>query len=149
MVLKSKLRIILSKIFLGYEILEILITTDAQHSTCPSCNLLQQIAGILSYPYKTAKSLIYTTSPIYINGKKMKAKLDAESRLVIPGNIRDELNITAKEEEVLEKIADKEIDLKPLSPEEFLKEAHNLADDIRRTKIREIDPLKVKKMWEG
>ena len=79
----------------------------------------------------------------------MKAKLDAESRLVIPGNIRDELNITAKEEEVLEKIADKEIDLKPLSPEEFLKEAHNLADDIRRTKIREIDPLKVKKMWEG
>jgi hypothetical protein len=56
MVLKSKLRIILSKIFLGYEILEISITTDAQHSTCPSCNLLQRIVGRLSYPYKTAKS---------------------------------------------------------------------------------------------
>nr|CBH38626.1 hypothetical protein BSM_21030 [uncultured archaeon] len=63
MVLKSKLGIILSKIFLGYEILEILITTDAQHSTYPSCNnLLQRIAGIVSYPYKTAKSqIIYFT----------------------------------------------------------------------------------------
>ena len=56
MVLKSKLMIILSKIFLGYAILEISITTDAQHSTCPPCNLLQRIVGILSYPYKTAKS---------------------------------------------------------------------------------------------
>ena len=62
MVLKSKLGINLSKIFLGYEILEILITTDAQHSTCASCNLLQRIAGILSYPYKTAKSRLLRTA---------------------------------------------------------------------------------------
>ncbi|KAF5431194.1 hypothetical protein C5S39_06175 [Candidatus Methanophagaceae archaeon] len=40
MVLKSKLGIILSEIFLGYELLWILITTDARHSTCASCNLL-------------------------------------------------------------------------------------------------------------
>jgi hypothetical protein len=38
---------------------------------------------------------------------------------------------------------------KSLSPAEFLKEAHLLSEDIRETKIREIDPLKIKEMWEG
>jgi hypothetical protein len=36
--------------------LEILITTDAHHSSRPSCNLLQWIVEIVSYPYKIAKS---------------------------------------------------------------------------------------------
>jgi hypothetical protein len=35
--------------------LEILIITDAHHSSRPSCNLLQRIVRILSYPYKIAK----------------------------------------------------------------------------------------------
>ena len=43
------------QIFLGYEFLEILITTDAPHSTCPSCNLLQWIVGLFRYRYKIAK----------------------------------------------------------------------------------------------
>jgi AbrB family looped-hinge helix DNA binding protein len=79
----------------------------------------------------------------------MKAKLDAESRIVIPSNIRDELDIKPNDEVIVEKIDDKVIISKPLSPEEFLEEARILAEDIRRTKIREIDPLKIKKMWEG
>lgn len=79
----------------------------------------------------------------------MKAKLDEESRVVIPGNIRDELDIKPNDEVILEKIEDKVIISKPLSPEEFLEEAHILAEDIREKKIREIDPLKIKKMWEG
>ncbi len=74
----------------------------------------------------------------------MKAKLDEESRVVIPRNIRDELGIKPKDEVVLEKIEDKVVISKPLSPEEFLEEAHSLAEDISRTKIREIDPLKIK-----
>jgi hypothetical protein len=48
----------------------------------------------------------------------------------------------------VEKIADKVIISKSLSPEEFLKEAHLLAEDIRKTKIRKIDPLKIKEIWE-
>jgi len=80
---------------------------------------------------------------------KMKAKLDAESRIVIPSNIRDELDIKPNDEVIVEKIEDKVIISKPLSPEEFLEEARILAEDIRRTKIRAIDPLKIKKMWDG
>jgi AbrB family looped-hinge helix DNA binding protein len=79
----------------------------------------------------------------------MKAKLDEESRIVIPGNIRDELGIKPNDEVIVEKIADKVIISKPLSPDEFLEEAHSLAEDIRKTKIREIDPLKIKEMWKG
>ncbi|NMX21905.1 hypothetical protein C5S30_05640 [ANME-1 cluster archaeon GoMg4] len=79
----------------------------------------------------------------------MKAKLDEESRVVIPRNIRDELGIKPKDEVVLEKVEDKVVISKSLSPEEFLEEAHSLAEDIRRTKIREINPLKIKEMWEG
>jgi AbrB family looped-hinge helix DNA binding protein len=74
----------------------------------------------------------------------MKAKLDEESRVVIPRNIRDELGIKPKDEVVLEKIEDKVVISKSLSPEEFLEEAHSLAEDISSTKIREIDPLKIK-----
>ena len=79
----------------------------------------------------------------------MKAKIDAESRVVIPGSIRDELGIKPNDEVILEKIADKVIITKSLSPAEFLKEAHLLSEDIRKTKIREIDPLKIKEIWEG
>ena len=79
----------------------------------------------------------------------MKAKLDEESRVVIPRNIRDELGIKPKDEVVLEKVEDNVVISKSLSPEEFLEEAHSLAEDIRRTKIREINPLKIKEMWEG
>jgi len=52
-------------------------------------------------------------------------------------------------EVVLEKVEDNVVISKSLSPEEFLEEAHSLAEDIRRTKIREINPLKIKEMWEG
>lgn len=78
----------------------------------------------------------------------MKAKIDAESRVVIPGTIRNELGIKPNNEVIVEKIADKVIISKSLSPEEFLKEAHLLAEDIRKTKIRKIDPLKIKEIWE-
>jgi|LGVF01.2.fsa_nt_gb AbrB family looped-hinge helix DNA binding protein len=78
----------------------------------------------------------------------MKAKIDAESRVVIPGTIRNELGIKPNDEVIVEKIADKVIISKSLSPEEFLKEAHLLAEDIRKTKIRKIDPLKIKEIWE-
>lgn len=78
----------------------------------------------------------------------MKAKIDAESRVVIPGTIRNELGIKPNDEVIVEKIADKVIISKSLSPEEFLKEAHLLAEDIRKTKIRKIDPLMIKEIWE-
>lgn len=78
----------------------------------------------------------------------MKAKIDAESRVVIPGTIRNELGIKPNDEVIVEKIADKVIISKSLSHEEFLEEAHLLAEDIRKTKIRKIDPLKIKQIWE-
>lgn len=78
----------------------------------------------------------------------MKAKIDAESRVVIPGTIRNELGIKPNDEVIVEKIADKVIISKSLSPEEFLKEAHLLAEDIRKTKIRKTDPLKIKEIRE-
>ena len=51
----------------------------------------------------------------------MEAKIDAESRVVIPGTIRNELGIKPNDEVIVEKIADKVIISKSLSPEEFLK----------------------------
>lgn len=78
----------------------------------------------------------------------MKAKIDAESRVVIPGTIHNELGIKPNDEVIVEKIADKVIISKSLSHEEFLEEAHLLAEDIRKTKIRKIDPLKIKQIWE-
>ncbi len=78
----------------------------------------------------------------------MKAKIDAESRVVIPGTIHNELGIKPNDEVIVEKIADNVIISKSLSPEEFLEEAHLLAEDIRKTKIRKIDPLKIKQIWE-
>lgn len=44
---------------LDYNVLKILVTTDALHSSRPSCNLLWWIVGILSYPYKIAKSRMF------------------------------------------------------------------------------------------
>lgn len=79
----------------------------------------------------------------------MKAKLDEASRIVIPGSIRDMLGLKPTDEVIVKKKDDKELISKPLSPEEFLEEAHILAEDIKRTKVREIDPLKIKKMWEA
>lgn len=60
----------------------------------------------------------------------MKAKIDAESRVVIPGTIHNELGIKPNDEVIVEKIADKVIISKSLSPEEFLEEAPLLAEDI-------------------
>jgi AbrB family looped-hinge helix DNA binding protein len=76
----------------------------------------------------------------------MKAKVDEVSRIVIPGNIRDMLGLKPTDEVIVKKKKkeDKELISKPLSPEEFLEEAHILAEDIKRTKVREIDPLKIK-----
>lgn len=74
----------------------------------------------------------------------MKAKLDEASRIVIPGNIRDMLGLKPNDEVIVKKMEDKELISKLLSPEEFLEEAHILAEDIKRTKVREIDPLKIK-----
>ena len=74
----------------------------------------------------------------------MKAKLDEASRIVIPGNIRDMLGLKPNDEVIVKKMEDKELISKLLSPEEFLEEAHILAEDIKRTKVREIDPLKIR-----
>jgi AbrB family looped-hinge helix DNA binding protein len=74
----------------------------------------------------------------------MKAKLDEASRIVIPGNIRDMLGLKPNDEVIVKKMEDKELISKLLGPEEFLEEAHILAEDIKRTKVREIDPLKIK-----
>jgi SET domain-containing protein len=56
----------------------------------------------------------------------MKTKLDEESRVVMLSNIRDERDIKPKDEVVISK---------PLSPEEFLEEAHILAEDIRKKRF--------------
>lgn len=74
----------------------------------------------------------------------MKAKVDEASRIVIPGNIRDMLGLKPTDEVIVKKKDDEELISKPLSPEEFLEEAHILAEDIKRTKVREIGPLKIK-----
>ncbi len=74
-------------------------------------------------------------------------KIDDRSRLTLPSEIRGKVGIKPNDEIIIEGRDDEIIITKPISPREFIKEAEDLAKKIKKTKVREIAPLKIKEMW--
>jgi len=74
-------------------------------------------------------------------------KIDNRSRLTLPIEIREKVGIKPNDEIIIEGRDDEIIITKPISPREFIKEAEDLAKKIKKTKVREIDPLKIKEIW--
>ena len=62
-----------------------MITTDAPHSTRPSCNLLQWIVGLLRYPYKIAKRRFLMPTGLFLlpTGRRVSLEGSDTVRILI------------------------------------------------------------------
>ncbi|KPV65546.1 MAG: hypothetical protein AOA65_0054 [Candidatus Bathyarchaeota archaeon BA1] len=77
----------------------------------------------------------------------VRVKVDERGRITIPTEIRDSLGIGANTELILEKRWNEVVLLKPLSPEEFIKQAHEFMKEVEAFKVETLEPLKVKEIW--
>jgi len=77
----------------------------------------------------------------------IKVRVDERGRITIPNEFRDSLGIGANTELIIERRESEVVLLKPLSPEEFIRQAHELMKEIEASKVERLDPLKVKEVW--
>jgi len=77
----------------------------------------------------------------------IKVKVDGRGRITIPNEIRDDLGIETNTDLILKRRESEVVLLKPLSSEEFIRQAHEFMKEIEASKVERLDPLKVKEIW--
>ncbi len=78
----------------------------------------------------------------------IKGRVDKRGRITVPVEFRELLGINPGDIVIIEKKGEELVISKPISPEEFLKEAEELQDKVKETKVTDVEVLKVKEMWK-
>jgi len=76
-------------------------------------------------------------------------RVDERGRITIPGEMRESLGIGPDTQLVIEKKGPALVISKELTPDEFIREARGLQEEIRASKSESVEPLKVKEVWKG
>ncbi|MEE8167304.1 MAG: AbrB/MazE/SpoVT family DNA-binding domain-containing protein [Candidatus Hydrothermarchaeales archaeon] len=78
----------------------------------------------------------------------IKLKVDGRGRVTIPIEVRGALGIEPNKDIVAEEREEGLLIYKKISPDEFLREATKLQEEIRTTKVTKEDALKAKDIWK-
>ncbi len=78
----------------------------------------------------------------------IKLKVDERGRVTIPTEVREALGVEPSSAIIAEEREEGLLLYKRISPGEFLKEAAELQEEIRKTKVAKEEALKAKDIWK-
>lgn len=104
----------------------------------------------LLFVFDDLKIIFLVTSLLWVSGKMgIKLKIDERGRITLPAEVRKALKIKKGTEITAEEMEEGLLIYKKITPEEFLKEAHDIQEKIKATKVAKEEVLKVKEIWKG
>ena len=96
------------------------------------------------------KIILLVIIPLWVSGKMgIKLKIDERGRVTLPAEVRKALRIKKGDEITAEEREEGLLIYKKITPEEFLKEARDIQEKIKATKVAKEEALRVKEIWKG